>query len=61
MSRQLLDLLPDNPLPLVILVALIALWFFVFRQKATKLDSKAEFHEVIQGGQPVVLEFFSNL
>ena len=61
MSQQLLHLLPDNPLPLGIFVALIGLWFFVFRQRATKLDSKAEFNNRIGGGQPVVLEFFSNL
>ena len=59
MSDQILSLLAENGLLFGILTV-IGLWFFVLRTTATKFDSKAEFDAMIAGGQPVVVEFFSN-
>ncbi len=59
MSDQILSLLADNGLLIGILIV-IGLWFFVLRTRATRFDSKSEFDTMIAGGQPVVVEFFSN-
>ncbi len=46
--------------PLIILLLLIGLWFLVLRTRATQLESRHQFDAVIKGGQPVVVDFFSN-
>ena len=60
MSDQLVTLLQDNAV-VVALLFIIAIWFFVLRTRATKIESNEEFTGMIGSGQPVVLEFFSNL
>ena len=46
--------------PLIVLVVLFGIWFFLLRTQATQLESKDQFEAVIKGGQPVVVDFFSN-
>jgi len=46
--------------PLIVLLLLIGIWFFLLRTRATQLESKAQFDGMIKGGQPVVVDFFSN-
>ncbi len=58
MSEPLLSVLRE-PVFLV-LIAVIGLWFFVLRTKATQLESKAAFDAMLSGGQPTVVEFFNN-
>jgi hypothetical protein len=44
----------------IAILLMIAVWFFVLRTRATQLDSKTQFDAMINGGQPVVVDFFSN-
>jgi len=46
-------------LPLLLLGALVAA-FMVLRTPASPVDSVAEVDAILQGGQPAVVEFFSN-
>ena len=46
--------------PLIVLLVLIGIWFFLLRTRATQLESKAQFEAMIKGGQPVVVDFFAN-
>ena len=46
--------------PIVILLLLIGIWFFLLRTRGTQLESRNQFDEMIKGGQPVVVDFFSN-
>ena len=46
--------------PLIVVLLLIGIWFFLLRTQATQLESKEQFEAVITGGQPVVVDFFSN-
>jgi hypothetical protein len=46
--------------PLIVLLLLIGIWFFLLRTRATQLESKAQFDAMIKGGLPVVVDFFSN-
>jgi hypothetical protein len=45
---------------LIVLLALIGIWFFLLRTRATQLESRHEFDTIIKAGQPVVVDFFSN-
>jgi hypothetical protein len=47
-------------LPLIVLLLLIGIWFFLLRTRATQLESKDDFDAMIKGGQPVIADFFSN-
>lgn len=51
--------LADNWLALVVLVGLVAAWFFL-RTSPTRLGSAEEFHQRVRSGRPAVVEFFSN-
>jgi hypothetical protein len=46
--------------PILVLLLLIGIWFFLLRTRATQLESKTQFDVMIKGGQPVVVDFFSN-
>jgi hypothetical protein len=46
--------------PLIILLLLIGIWYFLLRTRAPQLESKHQFDAMIKGGQPVVVDFFSN-
>ena len=46
--------------PLIVLLVLIGIWFFLLRTRATQLESKAQFEAMIKAGQPVVVDFFAN-
>lgn len=39
---------------------LIGVWFFLLRTRATRLEGKDQFTTLLGGGQPVVVDFFSN-
>ena len=59
MNAQVLGLLRENALFLTVLVVLIG-GFLVLRTRGTKLASVDEFETLISGGQPVVVQFYSN-
>jgi hypothetical protein len=46
--------------PIFLILALVAVWFFILRTRASQLDSQVQFDSMIAGGQPVVVDFFSN-
>ncbi len=47
-------------LPLIVFLLLIGIWFFLLRTRATQLESKDEFEAIVNSGQPVIADFFSN-
>ena len=49
-----------NLLPWAVILVVIAIWFFLLRTRATEIGSKNDFDAMINSGQPVVLDFFSN-
>ena len=55
----MVDLLRENALFLGFLAALV-IGFLALRTRGSKLASMDEFDALIAGGQPVVVEFFSN-
>jgi hypothetical protein len=59
MSVKLIALLRENALLMGFLAVLIG-GFLVLRTKGSQLASLDEFDALITGGQPVVVEFFSN-
>jgi hypothetical protein len=59
MSAKLIALLRENALFLGFLAVLLG-GFLVLRTKGSSLASLNEFDALIAGGQPVVVEFFSN-
>jgi hypothetical protein len=59
MSVKLIALLRENALFMGFLAVLIG-GFLVLRTKGSQLASLDEFDALISGGQPVVVEFFSN-
>jgi len=46
--------------PVIMIAVLAAVWFLFLRTRATPIESPAEFESLIVGGQPVVVDFFSN-
>jgi hypothetical protein len=46
--------------PLLLILVLAAIWFLLLRTPATRFETKADFEALAAGGQPVVVEFFSN-
>jgi hypothetical protein len=59
MNARVLGLLRENALFLTVLVVLVGGFLFL-RTKGTQLGSTDEFETLISGGQPVVVEFYSN-
>jgi len=59
MNAKVLGLLRENALFLTVLVVLVG-GFLLLRTRGTKLSSADEFETLISGGQPVVVEFYSN-
>ena len=59
MNAKLIDLLRENALFLGFLVVLVV-GFMVLRTRGSSLASLDEFDTLIAGGQPVVVEFYSN-
>ena len=59
MNAKVLGLLRENALFLTVLVVMLGGFLFL-RTKGTKLGSVDEFETLISGGQPVVVEFYSN-
>jgi hypothetical protein len=59
MNAKVMNLLRENALFLGFLAVLV-LGFLVLRTRGSKLASLAEFDALIAGGQPVVVEFYSN-
>lgn len=55
----MVNLLREN-LVLLIVVAVLAGAWFVFRTPATKIASAASFDHLLTQGEPVVVEFFGN-
>ena len=51
---------PFTPFPVVAVIAVVGLWA-VLRNRATALASVEAFDAKIGHGQPVVVEFFSNM
>jgi hypothetical protein len=51
--------LRENALFLIVLLGLV-LGFLFLRTKGTDLGSVEEFDRLVEGDQPVVVEFFSN-
>jgi len=51
--------IPYTDIPIVAVLFLAGLWF-MFRNRATPLESSADLDGRIGGGSPVVLEFFAN-
>ena len=51
--------IPYTDIPVVAVLFLVSMWF-LFRNRATPLESSADLDRRIAGGSPVVLEFFSN-
>ena len=46
--------------PLIVLLLLIGIWFFLLRTRATQFESKDDFDTMIKSGKPVIADFFSN-
>jgi hypothetical protein len=59
MSAKVVNLLRENALFLAVLVVLVG-GFLLLRTRGSKLGSVDEFDALIAGGQPVVVEFYSN-
>ena len=59
MNPKVINLLRENALFLGFLAVLIV-GFLVLRTRGSKLASLDEFDALIAGGQPVVVEFYSN-
>ena len=59
MNAKVLNLIRENALFLTILVVLVG-GFLLLRTRESKLGSVDEFETLIAGGQPVVVEFYSN-
>jgi hypothetical protein len=59
MRAKMMGLLRENALFLGFLAVLIV-GFMVLRTRGAKLGSLDEFDALIAGGQPVVVEFYSN-
>ena len=38
----------------------IGVWYFFLRTRATQLESRQQFDTMIQGGKPIIVDFFSN-
>ncbi len=54
-----IQILKDN-IALVILIAVLAVAYFFLRNRASDIGSPEEFDSIVSGGQPAVVEFFSN-
>lgn len=59
MSAKVINLLRENALFLGFLAVLVV-GFLVLRTRGSDLASLEEFDALIAGGQPVVVEFYSN-
>ena len=59
MNARVLGLLRENALFLAVLAVLVG-GFLLLRTRGSKLGSVDEFDALIAGGQPVVVEFYSN-
>ena len=59
MNPKVMNLLRENALFLGFLAVLIV-GFLVLRTRGSRLASLDEFDALIAGGQPVVVEFYSN-
>jgi hypothetical protein len=59
MNAKVLGLLRENALFLTVLVVLAGGFLFL-RTRGSNLGSVDEFETLISGGQPVVVEFYSN-
>ena len=44
----------------LIVLLLIGIWFLLLRTRATEIESRDEFEAMINGGKPLVVDFFSN-
>jgi len=51
--------IPFIDIPVLVIVAVIGVWFLL-RNRATKLESSAALDARIGAGHPIVVEFFSN-
>jgi hypothetical protein len=58
-NTKVINLLRENALFMGFLAVLVV-GFLVLRTKSSKLVSLDEFDALIAGGQPVVVEFYSN-
>lgn len=54
-----MQLVKDN-LFLIVLILVLAVAYFALRNRPSELASLEEFNSIISGGQPVVVEFYSN-
>jgi hypothetical protein len=59
MSDLLWTSVPGTDFPILLIVAVVALWLLV-RNRATALASPSALDALIGRGEPVVLEFFGN-
>jgi hypothetical protein len=59
MNARVFGLLRENALFLTVLVVLVGGFLFL-RTRGSNLGSVDEFETLISGGQPVVVEFYSN-
>jgi hypothetical protein len=59
MNAKVFGLLRENALFLTVLVVLVGGFLFL-RTRGSNLGSVDEFETLISGGQPVVVEFYSN-
>jgi len=59
MNAKLISLLRENALFLSFLAVLV-IGFLFLRTRGTRLASLEEFDALIAGGEPVVVEFYSN-
>ena len=59
MSEKMVGLLRENAL-FVGFLAVIIVGFLVLRTRGANVASLDEFDALISGGQPIVVEFFSN-
>jgi hypothetical protein len=59
MSRQIVGFVRENALFLVVLLGIVGAFVFL-RTKGTDIESADEFDALLSGGQPVVVEFYSN-
>jgi hypothetical protein len=59
MSAKMINLLRENALFVGFLTVLVV-GFLVLRTRGSRLGSLEEFDALIAGGQPVVVEFYSN-
>jgi hypothetical protein len=59
MNEQITTFIRENALFLIVLLGLVSA-FVLFRTKGTEVESVDELAAMLAGGQPVVVEFFSN-